>query len=123
MSGSSRVFSLNSVSFNIAADADVQVQNIPEKAEKVLYYKGSSEKSVRQTCFISGIKLVLTPDEYDALISVMADKPLKGSYTNAEGTMYKDSNVSLSEVGEYSQMEGTLTLRMDAFYQFEVVIA
>jgi len=122
MAGSSRVFSLNGVAFIIAADADPQVQNVPLKDESVLHYTGSVSKTTRQECYISGIKLLLTAAEYDALITILADKPLKGSYTNAEGTMFK-SEVRISEVSEYSQMEGTVTLKMSAIYQFEVFSA
>ena len=123
-SGSSRTASYNGISFNISADADPNIQNVPFKDEGKMTHTGSSGKRTRQQCSITNIKHDLSFAEYEVLNQIMIDangSPIKCSYTAADGTMYKSE--CRCEISEYSAMEGTANAAMHAVYKFDVFAA
>ena len=120
--GSCRDASFSSYSFRVVADADVTIQNIAKKRERVRVYGHSYEKVTEQQCYIAGLKLAVTESEYDTLKNIHENigKIVKGSVTTANGSMYKGRG-SFSEIGERSAMDGTVTVRFDAETDFNVL--
>lgn len=120
--GSCRDASFNGISFRVVADADVTIQNIAKKRERMRAYGNSWEKVTEEQCYIAGLKLAVTEAEYDTLKTIHEEigKIVKGSVTTANGSMYKGRG-SFSEISERSAMDGTVTVRFDAETDFNVL--
>lgn len=122
--GACREASFNGISFRVVADADVTIQNVKFKREKMRAYGNSWEKVTPQQCYIANLKLAVTESEYETLKTINNDigKVVKGSVTTANGSQYKGPG-SFSEIGERSMMDGTCTVRFDADDEFNVFAA
>ena len=108
-SGSVRKLTLDGVTFNVAADANIAMT--PEsEVEAIRHSGGNSFKITKMPAQAEGAKLILSDAEYDTLKTIAKKTTINMSYTKQDGSVWVCQG--MISAGNYESEENSCEVTM-----------